>query len=389
MRRRSAAPWLVAALIGIATASVAADRDADLERLRDAIEERRERVARYESEERGLLATLEAIERTAEILEREVVHTRRHAEQTRLELARAEREAAGLAERVVRTERAMSRRAVALYKAGELGAMPVLFAAADLRDFLSRIESLRRLLGHDADLLARHRAESRALEKSRERAARAAEESQGAQRAAAERAQQLEAEREQKRAIVRRLRGSRARERAALAEFETAARALEETVAAFPAARASVPTLPRGPAFESLRGQLAAPVDAPIARDFGRVVDERFRTETFRKGVEFEAPRGTPVRAVAPGRVRYAGRFRGYGNLVILDHGDQYFTVYAHLSQIDVEVGQGAAAGEGIGLLGDSGSLSGPSLYFEVRRGGTPLDPREWLGSLGTPARKR
>lgn len=389
MRVARAAAWLTGALMGVVAAPVAADRDADLERLRDAIEERRERVASYESEERGLLATLEAIDRTAEILEREVVHTRRHAERTRLELARAEREAAGLAERVARTERAMSLRAVALYKAGELGAMPVLFSSADLRDFFSRIESLRRLLRHDADLLARHRAESRALEQSRERAARAAEESRGAERAAAERAQQLEAERGQKRAIVRRLRGSRARERAALAEFETAARALEETVAAFPAARASVPTLPQGPAFESLRGRLAAPVDAPIARDFGRVVDEHFRTETFRKGVEFEAAQGTPVRAVAPGRVRYAGRFRGYGNLVILDHGDQYFTVYGHLSQIDVEVGRGAAAGDGIGLVGESGSLSGPRLYFEVRRGGTPLDPREWLGSVGTPARTR
>jgi len=390
MRRGGGAAWLGILAGVLIAAPAAADRDADLERLRDAIEERRERVADYEREERGLLAALDAIERTAEILAREVVHTRKRAEETRRDLHRAEREAEGLAERLAATERAMSRRAVALYRAGELGAMPVLFSSADMRDFLSRIQSLRRLLTHDADLLARHRAESaesRALETSRERAALAAERSRAAQRAAAERADQLEVERGLKRAIVRELRNSRALERAALAEFETAERALEETVASFPAAPAHA--APRGPSFESLRGRLATPVDAAIARDFGRVVDERFLTETFRKGVDFEVPIGTPVRAVAPGQVRLAGRFRGYGNLVILDHGGQYFTVYAHLSRIEVEAGEEVGAGDAVGLAGESGSLSGPRLYFEVRRGGTPLDPREWLGPAGTSARKR
>jgi len=387
MRRGGGAAWLGILAGVLIAAPAAANRDADLERLRDAIEERRERVADYEREERGLLAALDAIERTAEILAREVVHTRKRAEETRRDLRRAEREAEGLAERLAATERAMSRRAVALYRAGELGAMPVLFSSADMRDFLSRIQSLRRLLTHDADLLARHRAESRALETSRERAALAAERSRAAQQAAAERADQLEGERGRKRVIVRELRNSRALERAALAEFETAERALEETVASFPAAPARAAA--RGPSFESLRGRLATPVDAAIARDFGRVVDERFLTETFRKGVEFEVPIGTPVRAVAPGQVRLAGRFRGYGNLVILDHGGQYFTVYAHLSRIEVGAGEEVGAGDAVGLAGESGSLSGPRLYFEVRRGGTPLDPREWLGPVGTSARKR
>ncbi len=375
---------LCAALLLAAALPAAADREEDLERLRRAIDERRERVAVYESEERGLLAALDAIERAAELLEREVVRTRRRADAARAELERAESEAAQNARRLARTERAMSRRAVALYKAGELGAMPVLFSAGDLRDFLSKVQTLRRLLVHDADLLARHRAQSRALEASRERAERAARESRAAQQAAAQRAVELEEERGHKRAIVARLRGDRARERAALIEFETAARALEETVAALPGAREGSAERLSGPRFETLRGRLEPPVSGPVARGFGRVVDRHFLTETFRKGVEFEAPAGSVVRAVAAGRVRLAGRFRGYGNLVILDHGERYFSVSAHLSRIDVSVGELVAAGDALGLVGDSGSLSGPRLYFEVRRGSTALDPAEWLSSLGT-----
>ena len=385
MTRPSVSAVLACAALMLAAAlPAAADRDEDLERLRRAIEERRERVALYESEERGLLSALDAIERAAELLEREAQRTRRLADRARAELEQAESEAAENAERLARTERAMSRRAVALYKAGELSAMPVLFAAADLRDFLSRVQTLRRLLTHDVDLLARHRAQSRALEASRERAERAARESRAAQQAAAERAAQLEEERGHKRAIVARLRGSRARERAALIEFETAARALEETVASLPDASDGAADRVSGPRFETLRGRLESPVSGPIARGFGRVVDRHFRTETFRKGVEFEAPAGSVVRAVAPGRVRLAGRFRGYGNLVILDHGEQYFSVSAHLSRIDVAVGQVVTAGDELGHVGDSGSLSGPHLYFEVRRGSAALDPGEWLSPVGT-----
>ena len=160
--------------------------------------------------------------------------------------------------------------------------------------------------------------------------------------------------------------------------LELAARALEEAVGALPA-HAAGSGAPSGPAFATLRGRLFAPVSARVARGFGRVVDAESRTVTFRKGVDFEVPEGTDVQAVASGLVRYAGRFRGYGLVVILDHGDRYFSVYAHLSRIDVEVGARLAGGEHLGASGETGSLSGPHLYFEIRRGAEALDPRVWL----------
>lgn len=351
----------------------------DLERLREAIEESRSRVAAYEREERGLLDALEAIERSAELLERDVVRARRHAREARDTLRATEAEAEGVAEALATLERAMSKRAVALYRAGELGAVPLLFSSGDLREFLSRVQTLRRLLRHDSALLAVHRETKSALERARDAAKRAAEESRLARETLDERSGQLRAERAQKRRLARELGRSRARERHALAELETAARALEEAVAALPeedlAAPAGAPAVP----FASLRGSLAPPVDASVAKGFGRVVDREFRTATFRKGVEYDVEEGTAVRAVADGRVRFAGRFRGYGNTVILDHGDRYFTVSAHLREPGVDVGDWVEAGDVIGRSGESGSLTGPQLYFEVRRGAGALDPREWL----------
>lgn len=369
------------ALIGVALPALG-DRASELGELRDVISERRERVERYEREERGLLEALDAIERTAEQLAREVTRASRRAVDAQAALEKAEFEAQDVARRLARTERAMASRANALYRAGRLGMLPVLFAAEGLQDFLSRVQTLRRLLSHDATLLAQHRAESRALIETREKAARAADEREAARSAFQERSGELTAERGRKQTLVSQLGASRARERAALAELETAARALEETVAALPAGELSGGILD-GPPFSSQKGRLPYPVHAPIARDFGRVVDSEFQTETFRKGADFDAPAGTPVRSIAAGRVRYAGRFRGYGNTVILDHGEDYFTVSAHLSRIDVELGDSVAARAEIGEVGDSGSLSGAHLYFEVRRGAEPLDPESWLDGGG------
>jgi septal ring factor EnvC (AmiA/AmiB activator) len=384
--RRAAGALLALALVVGRPAGGESGEQGDLERLRQAIEASRERVALYEREERGLLEALDAIEESAELLQRDVVRARLRARNARAELTQSEAQAAAVAERLGMLERAMGARARALYRAGELGAIPLLFSAGDLREFLSRVQALRLLLSHDADLLALHRSESQALLARRAEAARAASQSRAAQAVLEERSRQLGEEQERKHQLVLERKYSRTRERSVLAELEIAGRALEEAVAALPA-QPQAAFAPKTGAFEARRGRLPAPVDAPIARGYGRVLDGESRTATFRKGVEYEAPEGAPVRAVAAGAVRFAGRFRGYGKTVILDHGDGYFTVSSHLSETLVAVGASVDSGELIGRVGDTGSLAGPQLYFEMRRGGEALDPQDWLA--GMPAGRR
>jgi septal ring factor EnvC (AmiA/AmiB activator) len=250
---------------------------------------------------------------------------------------------------------------------------------------------LRRLLRHDTDLIVRHREQTLALSRARQRAADANAAATAADATLTRRTGELAEERSRKRQLARKLGRSRALARSALTELEIAGRALEETVAAWRdsgAPQASAP-IPSGPDFTSLRGRLPDPVTGALRGRFGRVVDRDSLTATFRKGVAWEPPQGTPVQAVASGRVRYAGRFRGYGNVVILDHGEDHFTVSAHLDRIDVALGDPVAAGSTIGAVGESGSLDGPRLYFEIRQGGQALDPAEWLATLGTAARSR
>jgi len=357
---------------------LAAENRWDLDELRSAIGESRERVAIYEREHRGLLETLEALDRSTQALRRSIGAVKRRADAASSVLASVELEAAGLLSRQRATQRAMATRAVALYQAGELGPIALLFAAEGIADLFARVRTLQILLDYDAKLLDRHRSESAALVDARARAQQALGTRDAALADLRDRSSQLASERRVKHRLLGRLKTDRTSERSVLVELEIAARALEETLSSLAATR-DVEPLRLAIAFESLRSKLPAPVVAPIAKRFGRVVDAEFHTQTFHKGVEFDAAMGTPVRAVAAGLVRLAGWFRGYGKIVILDHGDEYFTVLGHLEKIRVDVGDNILSGAVIGTVGDTGSLLGARLYFEIRHGSEPQDPADWL----------
>ena len=365
---------LVAALLVLAGPAGADEAEQKLEALRRAIDTRRERVARYERREQGLLETLEAMDQSAGLLAEAEREARQALAAARAELASFAEEEQRLEADVARTRQALAARAVSLYKAGELGPVRLLFSAGSLREFLARSRALRRLLEHDRVMLDRQRAEVAALEAARIRTLAAAADRDRKLAELDVRSQELRAERGERTRLLAALRGDRERERAALVELERAARALEEKLASL---RSRGPSL----SFAALQGRLPPPVDAPVARPFGREVDREFGTQTFRKGIDYRVGLGATVRAVAEGTVRYAGRFQGYGNLVILDHGDDYFTVSAHLDEIAVEVGDALEAGAVVGTAGETGSLRGPVLYFEVRRGAEALDPARWLAS--------
>jgi septal ring factor EnvC (AmiA/AmiB activator) len=373
-----AAAGVVLAAIGWAAPLLAqAASDAELERLRAAIEARRERVAAFEREERSLFDAIEAADAAAGEVSRALRDAVRHASGAEKVAQAREAELAGVKARLARTRDLVARRAVALYKAGEVGPIQLVFSAGSLRDRIARIQALQLLLDHDAALLDRFTAERNGLALARIAAQQAGAVRSEAHAALLARRAELEEERRARRSLLEDVRRNRARERALLNELEAAARELEaklEGLALEPAG-----PLPGEAPFLGQQGTLLPPVAGPVLRRFGRVLDAEYRTETFRKGIDFAVERGEPVYAVAAGEVRFAGWFAGYGRMVILDHGDGYFTVSGHLEEIDTEIGAVLAAGDRIGSAGETGSLTGPRLYFEIRRGAEALDPADWL----------
>jgi septal ring factor EnvC (AmiA/AmiB activator) len=131
--------------------------------------------------------------------------------------------------------------------------------------------------------------------------------------------------------------------------------------------------------FRDMKGLLPWPTGGEITLTFGRIKNLDSHTYTRHRGFDFKAPAGTEIRAVHDASVIYCDWFRGYGKLVILLHDDGYNSVYAHCSEILVQKGDLVRAGQPIALIGETGSLKGPFLYFEIRENAKPVDPALWL----------
>ncbi|WP_417581762.1 M23 family metallopeptidase [Pelagibacterium sp.] len=138
--------------------------------------------------------------------------------------------------------------------------------------------------------------------------------------------------------------------------------------------------------YQSARQALATapvqlPVNGTVTSSFGNRTDPFLKRAAFHSGLDFRASTGTPILAAASGTVRFAAANGGYGNMVEIDHGNGLSTRYAHMSQIGVAVGQSISGGEQIGRAGSTGRSTGPHLHFEVRKGGSAIDPSRFIST--------
>jgi murein DD-endopeptidase MepM/ murein hydrolase activator NlpD len=126
-------------------------------------------------------------------------------------------------------------------------------------------------------------------------------------------------------------------------------------------------------------GQLAFPVNASITSEFGYRLHPILGYEKFHAGLDFGADQGEVIRSAAPGTVIFAGWYGGYGNTVVIDHGNGITSLYGHAEGLYAEEGQQVQRGEPISLVGSTGLSTGPHLHFEIRSNGEPIDPMPYL----------
>ena len=326
------------------------------------------------------LGTSSSVLRDLERIDRALHEAQLAITQLDLERQRLEDELAGLRTRLAGARlqeregfEALQRRLRALYRLPSGARIALLGSIENLGDYLWTSRILRAVARHDRrlhDAYTERVTELKHLEATLER-----------------REGELEALREHletERSDLARRRSERLELLAAVTtDRELRARAREERTHARRMLAAMVARLePLGPlhhAFEKNRGRLPWPTAGTIRRRFGVAVDPETKSRTLSEGITLEATLGTKVQAVAPGRVVFADWLVGYGRVVILDHGGGYHTVMAHLDTVTVRVGDLVEAGTAIGTVGETGSLEGPGLYFEIRANGEAVDPAPWL----------
>lgn len=302
-------------------------------------------------------------------------------------IRRLSQEIAAAEEKLGRAKALLARRLRALYKQGRLGGIRLLLSSDDLSQMARRLKYLsavasqdRRIISDYTTTLAELRRKKAELEQYKAQIAKS-------RALAREKRQEILEERRVRRLLLAKVRKRKADHLATLRELEQASKELqalvtrlkaEEEAARRRALREGARPLD-GSTFAALKGKLPWPTEGTLASTFGRKEHPRFKTVTFNKGIGIKAPEGREIVAIYDGVVLYADWFRGYGRLLILDHGGGYYTVYAHASELLVKVGDRVAKDQVIAKVGDSGSLDGPQLYFELRYKGKPQDPLAWL----------
>lgn len=337
----------------------------------------------------SLLAELERLDRTLAAKRAAVRRLDRRIGQVEAELEALEGRRGRVAEALVSQQAGLSMRLDALARLSSAPAPPDWFLDGSALARRRAAADLARVAVEDLARLARYDETAEQLAARQAAVARGRQELVRLRRAVETERAQAVAEGERRRALLQDVREDRATQERMAAELQEAARRLEALVRQLARrppprralARPSEPALPRGPAIGlgRERGELLWPTEGRVVGEFGREIHPRFGTETVRSGVDIEAPEGAPIRAVAAGTVAYRGWLKGYGNLIVLDHGDGYHTLYAHASEVLVDAGEQVSGGAVIGRVGDTGSVEGPRLHFEVRYQSRAEDPRLWL----------
>jgi septal ring factor EnvC (AmiA/AmiB activator) len=338
------------------------------------LQEHEEALARLRDEATSVLDALSEAEGEAQVLEEAAATAEAEARLTAARVAVAQKEEAAAREGLVAQLDLLGPRLRARYRLGRLQRANLLMSARSLGEIVRRKRALEVLLEGDLRLLGSARAALQELE------ARSAQLDQSRR----ELSQRNAAAQERRARALRRRDELASMHQALLREQGLREKTIDELYQMQAQLTALVNGLPaddgaKAVRFARRRGKLPFPAAGTLEVGFGKVLNPKFNTVTFQKGIDVRAASGSEVVAVAPGKVVHAGAFRGYGNLVVVDHGDGYHSLYAHLGSMLRAVGDSVEEGRALGTVGDTGSLKGAYLYFELRERGKPVDPKGWL----------
>jgi len=284
-------------------------------------------------------------------------------------------------ERIDKVKELLKGRMIAIYKYGGMTEFNLLMSASRAQDALATSYLLGKIAEQDKKLINDLSYQKETLERAKTELARQKQELEKQNKDLLSQKASLQRTTAERNRLLERARRDKALFQAEQAELLQASRELQGKITELLAAKKKMQEKNSGGAtplyFKG--GRLAWPLRGPITSRYGTRIHPVFKTRATHTGIDISGKKGDPVRAAAPGEVLYTGWLRGYGQVIILDHGGNLTTVYAHLSGIDTNEGNKVAAGDLIGRVGSTGVTTGNHLHFEVRVNGNTADPMKYL----------
>lgn len=387
----------------------------ELKGVKQEIKAKKQLITKSRKVEAVVSTELREINRNLEQKESDLGKLDRDLRGVESNLDRTGHEIERAAEDATRKKQEIVRRLSSLYKAGELGTVRMFFSSESLPRMAENSRYMKSVVENDKKIFAEYNKKIEHLRSLKSDLERDATRKERIKNGIALKKREIEQEKSRKSAYLTRVRNDRASYEASLKELNANAARLQTMLARLEAlsrrrltsrhartVRKPAPRIPGKPVsrpakeepeepaeqklppvvdhgFASQRGRMSMPVRGSIVETYGKHKHPDFDSYTFSKGLSIAAGAGTEIRCIHDGTVIFADYFKGYGNMVIVDHGGGYFSLYAHASRILKRVGTQVARNDAVATVGDLDSTRGPLLYFEIRHQGRPLDPAGWV----------
>jgi septal ring factor EnvC (AmiA/AmiB activator) len=340
----------------------------DLKDIKKEISITKEKEKEIRGKESSILGNLHLLEMELYQKEKELKQMESQLVQTRERLQQIKNQISLLSKRTERTKEELFSRLIALYKMERIPTGGFLFASHSYPDLLRLDKYLKVIIDYDASLVKTYRHQVALKERYQEELIQDQSQWQRNISEIEKKKKEVTKVKEEKQGLLRSIQSQKVVTQKVIVELEERGKELQTLIGKLEREKS---LLAYGkPKSDILKGKLTPPVQGKVLSLF---------KEKGQNGIEIKAPMGAEIRAVLSGKVLYADWFKGFGNIVIIDHGDHTFTVSGYCSELLKKSGDPVSQGETIALVGSAGSLKGPCLYFEIRHLGKPQDPMEWL----------
>ena len=347
----------------------------DLKQLQEKIRKQDRAISQAGAQESSVLKKLRTIEDQLQLRERELKIYQWNKTINEKKVGLLTKNIQTTENQLSQQKRILGRRLRAIYKEGSLFAVKVLFSADNFNDLVQRIKYLEILTDHDTKVFHKFAQRMQQLEIEKRDMVEAREKLVMLERSALSKREEVRQQKEEKSQFLQKLKKEKKLNIQVRKELLEASENLNALI------HELQEKLVKGEGLDiaDRKGRLPLPLEGKFLNKFGKKKDKQFDTYVLYNGVNIRASKGTAVRAVFEGKVLFANELEGYGNLIIVGHGDEYHSLYGHLDRIIAEVGKSVRSGQIIARSGDTGSLVGETLYFELRHKGKPIDPARWF----------
>ncbi|MFQ5559012.1 MAG: murein hydrolase activator EnvC family protein [Nitrospinota bacterium] len=355
-----------------------------LHELKTSILREKKRLSKLEKEEHSLFLSLDTISTRLKLNTNELLLNRKKLKAARKDERKIRKQLSQTKKEIKENQALLSETLRRMYKKGQFSYLKLLFSAETFTDFLLRLKYADKLSVLEADTIKKLNRQKRETGLAQKKLTKQKKSIQRFIDEISSRQKKTKAEVKNKKRLLKSIRGKKEVYRQHIKESEKARKELKKLISKMEKRRKSAKKKKkdkesRGLLFKRRKGRLPWPVKGKLISSFGKVYDKKFKARSFNNGIEIRVRKGYPVKAVFGGKIIFADWFRGYGKLIVLDNGDGFYTLYGHLDKLLKNAGDKIQTGDTLGLSGDTDSMNGNALYFGIRAGGKPVNPRRWL----------